>query len=406
MYIRIRKCLGRYALASISCVALTISACASSNYSASGAQNSPPASTQSAVDTHPALQSASADGDNESSAALEALWRERTTDSTATSSSGFTLGPGDVIRISVPMIKQLTDRTVRVSEDDTIALPLLGVIKIAGMTEQDLRQELAVRLGRYMYNPQVEVYLKTPENRVVSVLGTVKAPGRYLVASRSDTVMTLLSRAGGATELAGSQILLFPAPSVASGAASPASLRETTVADASTGPALYQLARHDPATAADGATDSRYPPVESANLTENKQGLPLVISTAGPERYMEMPVRPGDVLFVPAAGSVSVQGWVDKPGLFPITPGMTVLGSVAAAGGALFTSSATLVRGQQGTGPREISLNLSRIKGGQEPDVPVHGGDVVIVERSVAGAVPYTLYFLINKIGLGVPIVP
>ena len=60
------------------------------------------------------------------------------------------------------MISQLTDRTVRVSEDDTIALPLVGEMKVAGMTEQDFRQELASRLGRYMYNPQVEVYLETP----------------------------------------------------------------------------------------------------------------------------------------------------------------------------------------------------------------------------------------------------
>jgi polysaccharide biosynthesis/export protein len=116
------------------------------------------------------------------------------------------------MRSKLSLIPQLTDKKVRVSEDSTIALPLLGEIKVAGMTEQDLRQELASRLGRYMYNPQVEVYLQTPENRVVSVLGSIKAPGRYLVASRSDTVMTLLSRAGGTTDAAGSQILLFPVP--------------------------------------------------------------------------------------------------------------------------------------------------------------------------------------------------
>jgi len=398
MYTQIKTCLGFYALASLSCVAVAISACASSNYSARDAQVSPPASAQPAADTSSALQAPGAVAEDESSDALEALWRERTVVSATASNSGFTLGPGDVLRISVPMISQLRDRTVRVSEDDTIALPLLGEIKVAGMTEQDLRQELVSRLGRYMYNPQVEVYLRTPENRVVSVLGTVKAPGRYLVASRSDTVMTLLSRAGGTTELAGSQILLFPAPAAA--------MRETTIAEASAGAGAYQVARRDAMAAADGMTDSRSPSVEQAMLTENKQGAPLVISTAGPERYLEMPVHPGDVLFVPAAGSVSVQGWVDKPGLFPITPGMTVLGSVAAAGGALYTSSATLVRPQQGSRQHEISLNLSRIKTGQDPDVRVRGGDVIIVERSVAGAVPYSLYFIINKIGLGVPIIP
>ena len=397
----IRKSVRPSALVWLSYVALTISACASANYPAHGAQTSSTAATRVTDDTSSASQLPSTSRADDSSAALEALWRERTTASTATSSSGFTLGPGDVLRISVPMISQLTERTVRVSEDDTIALPLLGVIKVAGMTEQDLRQELASRLGRYMYNPQVEVYLKTPENRVVSVLGSIKAPGRYLVASRSDTIMTLLSRAGGTTDTAGAQILLFPAPS----AAAAASLRETAVGDPAAGPAAYQLARRDGVASADETTDSGVPSVESPNLTDNK-GSPLTISTSGPARFMEMPVRPGDVLFVPAAGSVSVQGWVDKPGLFPITPGMTVLGSVAAAGGALFSSSATVIRPQQGGGQHQIPVNLSRVKSGQEPDVQVRGGDVVIVERTVAGAIPYSLYFVINKIGLGVPIIP
>src|SRR6516225_9042291 len=215
MYTGSKRCGGLSGLALLSCISLAISACASSNHSTPGAQDSAPVASRSAADTSPAIQSSNAGGEDESAAALEALWRQRTTASTATSSSGFTLGPGDVLRISVPMISQLKDRTVQVSEDDTIALPLLGEIKVAGMTEQDLRQELASRLGRYMYNPQVEVYLQTPENRVVSVLGAVKAPGRYLVASRSDSILTLLSRAGGTTETGGSQILLFPAPAVA-----------------------------------------------------------------------------------------------------------------------------------------------------------------------------------------------
>ncbi|MBV8358913.1 MAG: polysaccharide biosynthesis/export family protein [Deltaproteobacteria bacterium] len=392
---RIKTCIGLHALASLVC-AMAISACASSNYPASPTQNSAPAASRSAADTSSAVQSPNTDGEDESSAALEALWQERTA-STATPNSGFSLGPGDVLRISVPMVSQLTDRTVRVSENDTIALPLLGVINVAGMTEQDLRQELASRLGRYMYNPQVEVYLQTPENRVVSVLGSIKAPGRYIVASRSDTIMTLLSRAGGTTETAGSQLLFFPAPSTRS----MAPVRANIVADASGTPAHYQLTRQDATASAD---DPSFATDESTMLTQNKPGSPLLISIAGPERYMEMPVRPGDVLLVPAAGSVSVQGWVDKPGIFPITPGMTALGSIAAAGGALYTPSATLVRAGHGGGRQQIALNLPRIKSGQDPDVPVRGGDVIIVERSVPGALPYTLYFLASKIGLGLPL--
>jgi polysaccharide biosynthesis/export protein len=400
MQIPIKTGLVPYVSALVGWAILVISGCANQSPPAPEARLSPPASAQLAADNSSALQAPGEVGPDDSSAALEALWAQRTAASTAMSGSGFALGPGDVLRISVPMIDQLKDRTVRVSENDAIALPLLGEINVAGMTEEDLRQELTIRAGRYMYNPQVEVFLKTPENRVVAVLGSVKAPGRYLVASRSDTIMTLLSRAGGITDKGSYQVLLFPAPSVTP----KTSPGKPGVAYALASPAAYQLDAGNAAQAADVATDSS-PPVQSAVLTDNTRGMPFIINTNGTERYLEMPVRPGDVLFVPAAGSVSVQGWVDKAGIFPITPGMTVLGSVAAAGGALFSSSATLVRPLQGGGQRQIHLDLAKIKSGQEPDVPVQGGDVIIVERSVAGAVPYSVYFLLNRVGLGLPLI-
>jgi protein involved in polysaccharide export with SLBB domain len=141
----------------------------------------------------------------------------------------------------------------------------------------------------------------------------------------------------------------------------------------------------------------------------NERGLDQVVistSNAKDERYLELPVEPGDVIIVPAAGQVTVQGWVDKPRAFSVTPGLTVLGSIAAAGGALFSSSATLLREQGDDRKLEVPLDLSKIRRGEEPDVPVQGGDVVVVERSVAGALPYSLYFLVQRMGVGVPIIP
>jgi protein involved in polysaccharide export with SLBB domain len=116
-----------------------------------------------------------------------------------------------------------------------------------------------------------------------------------------------------------------------------------------------------------------------------------------------MSARPGDVIVVPAAGEVTVQGWVDKPGAFKVTPGLTILGSIAAAGGPNFTTSATLLREQSDGGKLSVPLDLSKIKHGDEEDLRVRGGDVIIVEKSVAGAVPYSIYFLLNKLYLGVP---
>jgi hypothetical protein len=49
-----------------------------------------------------------------------------------------------------------------------------------------------------------------------------------------------------------------------------------------------------------------------------------------------------------------------------------------------------------------LPVNLSSIEKGQSPDIQVISGDVVIVERSLAGALPYTLSFILSKFGTGV----
>lgn len=330
---------------------------------------------------------------------LENLWRSRTETAADDKFSNFALGPGDVLRISLPQLDSQTDRAVRVSEEDTIplppnngpydaqgdvvrvseegtiALPLLGVINVSGMTEAGLRDELSRRVGNYVYKPQVGVFLEHTESRDVAVLGSVKTPGRYMLASPSDTIMTMISRAGGTTEDAASRIIFVPAP--------------------------LTLAHNKPRSGATTLTQGA--PLDGSSPTHQTLDQQVVInlSRTDNQRYLELPVRPSDVIIVPAAGEVTVEGWVANPGKFKITSGMTALSAVAAAGGAQFTSSATLLREEGNGGKLELPLSLSKIKDGTEPDVPLQGGDVVFVERSVVGAVPYSLYFLISHMGWG-----
>jgi polysaccharide export outer membrane protein len=329
---------------------------------------------------------------------LENLWTNRMVQESAdTASSGFTIGPGDVLRISLPQLDQMKDRTVRVSEHNTIDLPLLGVIKVTGMSQEDLRDELSRRVEQYVYKPQVAVYLEQTENRLVAVLGAVKTPGRYMLASRSDTVMTMISRAGGMAEDAASRIILIPVPSTPKRAAviTAAANQERSFPTAQDGSDASGILR---------TRSSEEPDDVSKQMMA--EGVIIDLSRSTNQRYLALPAKPGDVIIVPAAGEVTVQGWVDKPGAFKITPGMTVLGATAAAGGALFSSSATLLREQGNGGKLATPLNLAQIKSGAEPDIPLEGGDVVIVDRSAAGALPYSVYFLINRLGIGVPLIP
>ena len=320
------------------------------------------------------------------------------------SARSFVLGPGDLLRVSVPLIDQLKDRTVRESQDETIALPLVGVISVNGLTEQDLRDVLIHRVSKYMYHPQVEVFLQRTENRQVAVLGSVKKPGRYMLASRTDSIMTMISRAGGLNDDASTRIMLFPAPKGTDRQVqSVTEQTQTHIADLP--PTVLAKNEITKATVADFPESTLE---QTAALGANSAETPsdqFAIDLARPDnqRYLEMSARPGDVIVVSAAGEVTVQGWVDKPGAFKVTPGLTILGCIAAAGGANFTTSATLLREQGDSSKLSVPLDLSKIKRGQEADLRVRGGDVIVVEKSVAGAVPYSVYFLLQKLYFGVP---
>ncbi len=325
---------------------------------------------------------------------LQELWEERNGNRPAEGdTSGFMLGPGDILRISLPQIDHMKDRRVRVSENDTIDLPMLGVINVAGMTQESLHAELSRRIEKYVYKPQVAVYLEHTENRVVAVLGAVKTPGRYMLASSSDTIMTMISRAGGTTEDAASRVIFIPSPSTIPGA------HQVAVAD-SRQPRIETGANAAPGVRLASSQSPVAQPPLPPNLGE--QGLIIDLFHATNERYLEMPVKMGDVIIIPVAGEVTVQGWVDKPGSYKITHGMTVLSAIAAAGGALFSSHATLLRERGNDSKMAISLDLNSLKDGTQRDIALEGGDVVVVERSAVGAVPYTAYFLINKMGWGV----
>jgi len=395
----------------VSCLAFVASrlliACASSPPPVQQQAQSNPQVSQVASnsDKVPAVTEPAQIATDEDANALESLWKTRTAATGGDPSSGFALGPGDVLQISLPQIDHTKDRTVRVSEENTIALPLLGVISVSNMTEEDLRNDLTRRMSKFFYHPQVALFLRHTEGRQVAVSGAVKAPGRYMLASRSDTIMMMISRAGGVTPEAAPRIILIPAAGTASPRATlPAAA--TQAQDPSSGDLPDAASAGEPSDSG-VARVSQAQPAEADTSGAARVSIPrVVISLSRPsdQRYLNLPAKAGDVILVPAAGQVTVQGWVDKPGSFPITNGMTALGAIAAAGGALFTPSATLLREQENGTKTSIPLNISRIKGGQEPDPEVHGGDVVIVERSAAGALPYSLYTIVSKMGIGIPI--
>ena len=109
--------------------------------------------------------------------------------------SQLILGSADVIHIGVWKNPDLT-QTVTIGPDGFISLPLLGDVHVAGMTANQLAQDLMTKLSNYMTNAQVTVSMVEIHSRQVFVTGQVGRPGGYpLVAPIS--VLQLIAQAGG-----------------------------------------------------------------------------------------------------------------------------------------------------------------------------------------------------------------
>jgi polysaccharide export outer membrane protein len=119
---------------------------------------------------------------------------------TTVAEPSYLLGPEDVLKVAVWKDEQLTQETV-VRPDGMITFPLIGDVAAAGRTSEDVRNEIAKRLSKYLPNPHVTVsVLKVLSNRIY-VLGRVNKPGEYLVGHYTD-VLQALSMAGGLTPYA------------------------------------------------------------------------------------------------------------------------------------------------------------------------------------------------------------
>lgn len=107
----------------------------------------------------------------------------------------YRLGPGDQIRIVVFNEPELTG-PYTVGAQGTIAYPLVGTIRAAGLTVPEFTTALQAALATYVRNPSVSV--EVANYRPFFILGEVQRPGTYPY-SANLTVPNAVATAGGFT---------------------------------------------------------------------------------------------------------------------------------------------------------------------------------------------------------------
>jgi protein involved in polysaccharide export with SLBB domain len=431
-------------------------------------------------------------------AKLESLWNERQI--TASRNEDYPIGPGDVLTVSVPDVEQLTQRRVRVSSQGTIELPMLGIVQAGGLSEDELATEIDDKLQKYMYHPEANVFVDEYHNREVAVVGAVNHPGIVLLTNPSESLLDIVTQAGGLSSEAADEVILIPSrpgtisnssrlaslvtypfpagesgngiggghaasanfvePSHADrfafeqagqpdwrssnqaaqvvqpdaaveGTASTESLSATSAPNAGLG--MPSLAAHVDARFAAGAARGARSAVAPVSRTDHsdvveQRGAPdsdealqlaggddaVTIKLKGENlaeagKYVNMPMRPGDVLIVPGGGDVMVVGWVQQPGRFQAGSGLTVLGAISAAGGPMYaakTNSIVLIRTGKNGSKITIPINMDQITHGQAVDPPVQANDVIDVPYSGLRIGPYIFYSILTRVGLTGPIIP
>ncbi len=251
-------------------------------------------------------------------------------------SSSYRIGPKDLVEIRV-FEEPTLNVDLRVTEDGTVDLPLLGSFSLRGLTEERAAALIQAELEEsYLQRASVSVRIREFRSQPISVIGAVKTPGNLELSGRW-TLLEALTAAGGLTDNHGNRV--------------------------------HVLRRAD-----NGLSDQ---------LTVDLNSL-LV---RGDARY-NIPIYAADLINVPAAVNISIfcLGEVETPGavVFKSTERATLLGVIAKAGGLSERATSKIRIRRQGNGDEihEVEVNFKRILAGKDPDVTMRDGDVVVVKES------------------------
>jgi polysaccharide export outer membrane protein len=245
----------------------------------------------------------------------------------------YRIGTKDLLEIRVFELPEL-NQTVRVAEDGSVSLSLIGKVEVAGLTSQELEKKLASILDqRYTKGAHVTVFIK--EYQKVAVLGAIARPGNYELVGPA-TILQIISQAGGLTPEAMKEIYVF----------------------------------------------RRGPDGQKTRIAINLDDL-----TIKGDQNLNIDLQPNDVVSIPVDRvlTVYVYGEVRSPGgiQFRQSQKFTLLQAIAKAGGPTewaSTSRVTIKRKPEGTGKEiKIFVNLKNVISGKISDITLEDGDVIII---------------------------
>jgi polysaccharide export outer membrane protein len=260
------------------------------------------------------------------------------------------LGPDDSVTIMALNVDEISKQW-RIGPSGDLNLPMVGRLKAAGMTADQLEAEISNRLKQFVHDPQVTVFVSDFKSHPVTVSGAVEKPG-VLQLEKPMPLFAVLAQAGGIKDAG---------PTV------------TLTRRVENGPI--------PVTAAKQSKDGQFSMLE----------LPIESVLRGNGEAANVEVRPFDAITVSQEKRlhmVFLSGEVNKPGAIELTTQDTVSLSkaLAMAGGITHTAKPgrTVIRhiNSKGQETAFAFVDLKKILTGKAKDLTLTDGDVVVVPSS------------------------
>lgn len=123
----------------------------------------------------------------------------------------YKVGGNDVLSITVYEEPDLSKEAVRVSGKGSISFPLIGHLKVSGLTTTEIEKLIADKLAeqQYLLNAHISVMVTEYNSQNFFVLGAVESPGSYSLQAR-ERVLDAISKVQGVDqEKASSKLMLI-----------------------------------------------------------------------------------------------------------------------------------------------------------------------------------------------------
>jgi polysaccharide export outer membrane protein len=256
---------------------------------------------------------------------------------TDTTSSTYRLQPYDLIDVDVYSEEDL-HKPARLGSDGSVLLPLVGSVKIGGLTVAEATDLICKRYAAgFVKNPSVLITVLQYRKSTFSILGQVLKPGVYEIPEGAHvTIIDAVSMAGGYAPGAGQN-----------------AITDKRVVDGKV--TLFKI--------------------RAGDMAQNPDVVPFE-------------VVPGDTVLVPSSqyqkNNFSILGQVQKPGLYEIPAGahVSIIDAISLAGGCMPTAAQNSITVKRMVNGKLVILPVKAYDMAQDPNLApfeVLPGDSVLV---------------------------